>query len=378
MKKEILIEIARHYGTPVYVYDLEKVKNRFKDLEKIFSKLNPEIHYAVKANHNPLIIKTLYAEGAKYDTVSLEEVRHLLDLGVKEEDILYTPSCPSEKELNQALNTNITVHIGEAEHLEWVAEKFKNRPVGIRINPDLNIGGNQKIATAHAFSKFGIPWSYKERILKLVRENRLKITGLHVHLGSDIQVEETLKKNVDFLTEISRLFPDLSYLDFGGGFKVAYRPGDTETDLESFSAYIFDKQKNSPVKWRVKIEPGKYLVAEAGLLLTEVSLVKETPAKKFICLNSGFNHFIRPMYYNAYHPVENITSNEAVKEKYDVVGYLCEEDTFARDRELPRTQKGDLIAIKYAGAYGMVMSSRYNLRPLPKEIVVEGEKITEV
>ncbi len=377
IKREILLEIARHYGTPVYVYDLEQIRAKFRKLRDAFSSIDTDIHFAVKANHNPFIIKTIDEEGGKFDTVSLEEVKHLSELGIDEKNILYTPSCPSKDELKKALDTDIAIHIGALELLEWIGQTAPEHPLGLRLNPGLDIGGNKKIATAHQGSKFGIPWTLKNRILKTVDKYRLRITGLHTHLGSDVSYDEVMRQSIDFLFEARSYFPRLEYLDIGGGFKIKYHPDDKETDLKALAGYIRGRTKKSGEAIKIKIEPGKFLVAEAGYFLMQVNFVKKTPGKTFACVNTGFNHFIRPMYYGAYHPVENLSRPGEPESVYDVVGNLCEEDTFAYDRKIARIRENDILVLKNAGAYGYVMASHYNLRPLPKEIVVDGHRIIE-
>ncbi len=378
INKELLLQIAGHFGTPVYVYDLEKIREQYRKLSGAFSQLDTDIHFAVKSNHNPAIIKTIHEEGGQFDTVSLEEVLHLMELGIPKDDILFTPSCPSKEELKKAFTAGIKIHIGSMEYLEWIAKEFPGRAFGLRINPGLDIGGNKKIATAHAHSKFGIPWAYHDELLNIIRSRQLKITGLHVHLGSDIGFTQMMKESIVFLADIQQYFPDLEYLDIGGGFKIKYKEEDRETDMNELAQFIKKVLEESGRKLKIKIEPGKFLVAEAGKLLTRVNLIKKTPGKNFVCVNTGFNHFIRPMYYGAYHEIENISNPGAKPQIYDVVGNLCEEDTFAYDRPIPQVHEGDILSINNTGAYGYVMASHYNLRKLPKEIIVDGNKIYEV
>jgi len=378
ISRERLLEIARHYGTPVYVYDLDEIRRRYRFLKEVFADLPVDIHYAVKANDHPVIVRTIHDEGGKFDTVSWEEVEHLQKWGIPSGDILYTPSCPSEEELKKALASDVSLHTGEMEYLEWIGKNFPGRPIGLRINPGMDIGGNKKIATAHKVSKFGIPWAYKDKLLKIIASSQLPVTGLHVHLGSDIHHTESIARAVAFLFDIQKYFPQLEYVDIGGGFKIPYHPMDGQTDWETLTALLKEKSALADKSLRIKIEPGKFLTAPAGTFLMEVTQIKETPWKTFACVNSGFNHFIRPMYYGAYHVLENLSHPGAPVRKYDVVGYLCEEDTFAYDRELPELRRGDIVALKNAGAYGRVMASRYNLRPLPKEVAVEGDKIFEI
>ncbi|NPA42803.1 MAG: diaminopimelate decarboxylase [Chlorobi bacterium] len=377
MDRRLLIDIARIYGTPVYVYDLEDIRKRMAALREAFPS-GTDIHYAVKANANPAVIRTVAEAGGKFDTVSPQEVAHLLELGVPPEDILFTPSCPSESEVEAALDRGVAVHLGEphlVDHLIWTRPGAE---VGLRINPDIRAGGHAKISVGHGASKFGIPLSELERIQEAARRGALRVKGLHVHLGSDMEGEDALYRALDLLFDLAEEFPDAEYIDAGGGFKVAYTPGGSEAPIEEIGKYVQEKLSSASRPLRFKIEPGKFLVSRAGNLVVEATGIKRVPGKNFLCVNSGFNHFLRPMYYGAYHRIDNLTSPEGPDEIYDVVGYLCEEDTFARARPIPRVTKGDLLAVRNAGAYGMVMASRYNLRPLPKEVAVDGDRIFEV
>ncbi len=234
-----------------------------------------------------------------------------------------------------------------------------------------------KIATAHAMSKFGIPWANNKELLKKIKKNKLIINGLHIHLGSDVHLTEDLKKGVNFLAGIHHLFPDLEYLDFGSGLKVKYHKKDSEINPEEYADFIRKKLKEINRPLRVKIEPGKFLVAEAGYFLMRVNIVKQGTFKTFAGVNTGFNHMIRPMYYDAYHEIVNISNPGGKPQMYDIVGNLCEEDTFARSRKISEIRPGDILALKNAGAYGFIMASHYNMRPLPKEIAVDGDRIFE-
>ncbi len=374
--RKLLLQIAQIYGTPSYVYDLEDVRQRYLDLKDQLKGLNATIHYAVKANPHPKILHTLHELGAGVDCVSFQEVAHTLKFGFLPSEILYTPSCPSEEELTKAMELGVHVHIGALEYLPWIAKNYPGRPVGLRLNPGVYGGATPKTATAHKNSKFGIPAEQIDRLLEMVKKLSLQITGLHVHIGSDVESLNDLTAGVDFLTGLVPYFPDLQYLDFGSGFKVPYKPEEPAMDLTAYMDHVAQRMKNFP-HLQVKFEPGKYLVARSGILLMRVNVVKRTPYKNFAGVNTGFNHMLRPMYYGAYHHIVNLSAPNAKPEKYDVVGNLCEEDTFARNRELPRLEPGHILALQNAGAYGFVMASHYNLRPLPQEIIVDGTRIYE-
>jgi diaminopimelate decarboxylase len=376
MNRELLLDIAHTYGTPAYVYDLDQVAAEYRRLSNAFAGMPADIHYAVKANFNPHVLRTLRDSGAGADCVSIPEVEHALAAGFAPEAILYTPSCPSTDDLKKAVRYGVRLHLGALEYVEWMGRHFPRYPVGLRLNPGLETGGNQKIATAHSRSKFGIPWAYKDRLFDLLRQYGLQIRGLHVHMGSDVQSWRDLTAGVDFLTSVAPLFADLEYLDFGSGLKVPYRPGERSFDIEAYARYIREKTAGLPGV-RIKLEPGKFLVARAGVFLMQVNIVKETPLQTFAGVNTGFNHMLRPMYYDAYHHIENLSNPGGTPRIYDVVGHLCEEDTFARNRQIAEIRPGDILALHNAGAYGYVMASHYNLHPLPREITVQGQKIVE-
>ncbi|NPA45975.1 MAG: diaminopimelate decarboxylase [Chlorobi bacterium] len=376
MDISLLSDIARTYGTPAYVYDLQKVEERYRLLENRFHDLPLDIHYAVKANAHPAVLQRLRELGAGADCVSIHEVKHALQSGFEKHQILYTPACPSLDDLDEAFRLGVRVHIGALEYLDYVARNFPGRPIGLRLNPDITGGGNEKIATAHRRSKFGIPWTFSGRLMELIEKYGLHVEGLHVHIGSDVKSWKDLARGVDFLTDVAPAFPQLRYLDFGSGLKVPYRPGDKEMDVKAYADHIRKRMSALP-GIRIKLEPGKFLTAQAGVFLMQVNVVKQIPGALIAGVNTGFHHMLRPMYYDAYHHIENISNPGGEPELYDVVGHLCEEDTFARNRRIAGIRPGDILALRNAGAYGFVMASRYNLHPLPKEIIIDGKKVYE-
>lgn len=372
-----LLEISRKYGTPVYVYDASVIRKQYRKLQEAFQTLAYEIHYAMKANENPEILNIFKDLGAKIDAVSTGEIQRALQVGFLPEDIIYTPSFPSLREIDFAIKNKIKIHIGEIYALQYIIEKYPGVSIGLRINPANSIEGNQKIATAHADSKFGIPLKDLDYV-RQISENKIKIDALHIHTGSDVKSWQDLANSAKILFEQLRNFPEVKYLDLGSGFKVKYKPEDVEVDLKSYVEFIENQINKINKNLVIHFEPGKYLVSEAGNLLVEVIGIKQGYRKKFVGVNSGFHHLIRPMYYNAYHEIINLSNPNGEKEIYDVVGQLCEEDTFAYDRAIAKIRIGDVLAIKNAGAYGFAMASEYNLRRKPKEILVDQEKISDI
>ena len=368
-KNNLLIDITKTFGTPVYVYDQAIIQSQIQKLKKFFQAFPNEIHYAMKANENPEILKIMQQNGLGVDTVSINEIKRALSVGFPKEKIIFTPSCPSEEELKFAFDRQIHTHIGATEYFDFILKNYPDTSIGLRINPGNRIGGNQKIATAHHDSKFGIPINQFE-IIKKYMSKGLKIDSLHLHTGSDVKTWQDLARSVDVIFDFAQHFNHLKYIDLGSGFKVKYHPDDVEIDLKSYAEYIQKNIETLPYPIHIKFEPGKYLVSDAGVLLVKVNIVKQGVNKKFVGVNSGFHHLIRPMYYEAYHEIVNLSNTKPATEKYDIVGVLCEEDTFAHNRLLSPVKKDDILIIKNAGAYGFSMSSTYNLRDKPKEIII--------
>ena len=376
-KYEVLQQIAHKFGTPIYVYDAAIIRNQIKKLQATFQQVNLDIHYAMKANENEALLQIIKEQGIGIDAVSPNEIRRALSLGFKPQQILFTPSCPSEEELHFAFKQGVRIHLGALEYLDFALQNYPDYPVGLRINPANRIGGNQKIATAHPDSKFGIPVSRMDEVQSYINKG-LHVNALHLHTGSDVKHWQDLARSFDTLLDAASKFHHLEYLDIGSGFKVQYQDADASIDLDAFANHIQQKlQKLSHIP-KIKIEPGKFIVSESGIFLVNVNLVKKGFAKTFVGVNSGFHHLIRPMYYDAYHEIVNISQPDAPKQTYDVVGQLCEEDTFAYDRPLNKVNKGDILMIKNAGAYGYSMVSQYNLRELPKQVLLDENSIIEI
>ncbi len=375
--KSLLINISKTYGTPVYIYAEEVINQQIQKLQTFFQTLPYDIHYAMKANENPDILKIMLQNDLGIDAVSINEIKRALSVGFPKEKIIYTPSCPSEEELKFAFERQIHTHVGATEYLDFILKNYPDISIGLRINPGNRIGGNQKIATAHHDSKFGIPANQLE-IIKQYLSKGLKVDSLHLHTGSDVKTWQDLARSVDVIFDFAKHFTRLKYIDLGSGFKVKYHPDDVEIDLKSYAGYIQKKVEALPYPIHIKFEPGKYLISDAGVLLVKVNVVKQGFNKKFVGVNSGFHHLIRPMYYDAYHEIINLSTTESATEKYDVVGVLCEEDTFAHNRLLSPVRKDDILMIKNAGAYGFSMSSIYNLRDKPKEVLIGKNGIRDI
>ncbi|WP_192347317.1 diaminopimelate decarboxylase [Algoriphagus sp. Y33] len=370
-----LESIAQEFGTPVYVYDGEKIVNQIKSLQSVFASVPLKIKYATKALSNINILKLVKRAGEGVDAVSIEEVMICMQAGFTASEIMYTPSGVNFREVKKAVELGVMINLDSIPLLEEFGTAYGNtKPACIRINPHIMAGGNAKISVGHIQSKFGISIQQLPEILEVVEKFNLKIKGLHIHTGSDILDAEVFLKGGNVLFEAAMNFPDLTFLDFGGGFKVAYKSGDPATDIvevgTKVSAAFNEFCEQYGRKLELWLEPGKFLVSESGYLIVESNVVKRTPQITFVGVDSGLNHLIRPMMYEAFHDVYNLSNPEGDLMPYNVVGYICETDTLAKDRMLATVSQGDLLVFKNAGAYGFSMSSNYNSRLRPAEVLV--------
>lgn len=370
--------LVAEYGSPLYVYDAAIIRRQYERLRDAFDGIDLRLLYACKANSNVAIVKYLHSLGACIDAVSSHEVELAVRCGVPIDEILYTPNCVAFKEIEEVVERGVLVNIDNISVLEHFGQKYGSRPCAIRINPHIWAGGNAHIQTGHIDSKFGISIHQMRHVLRVVKAYDMKIVGLHMHTGSDILDAETFLTAAEILFETAEDFPDLEFLDFGSGFKVAYKPDDVSTDVEALGAALSQRFKAFRASYGRQLalwfEPGKFLVSESGWLLTTVTVLKQTPSCVFVGTDSGMHQLIRPMLYDAYHGIVNASSTEGTERIYTVVGCICETDTFGVDRRLVETHEGDIIAVRNAGAYGFAMSSNYNSRPRPAEVfIVDGE-----
>ncbi len=368
-------DIAKEFGTPVYVYDAERIFQQVSNLNEAFSGLNLKIKYAAKALTNQAILKVMKKAGIGLDVVSIQEVQLGLKAGFDKKEIMFTPNCTPYHEIEEAVALGVHLNIDNLPYLERFGKQYGDSyPLCIRVNPHIEAGGNDKIKTGHAESKFGISIDQIVDVYKIVKQYNINVSGLHVHTGSDFGSIEVFLKGAQLLFDIAKHFDKLQFIDFGSGFKVPYKEGDKATNLTDMGAKMrevfkaFTKEYGRELE--IWFEPGKYLVSECGLLLTTANLLKTTPAATFVGVDSGLNHLIRPMMYGAYHDIVNISNPLAEKKKYAVVGYICETDTFGWDMSINDVREGDIIALKNAGAYGFSMSSNYNSRFRPAEVLI--------
>jgi diaminopimelate decarboxylase len=373
-----LIDIANEFGTPVYAYHAEKIKEQYQKLTAGFSVIDAKFFFACKALTNINILKYIHSLGCGIDCSSINEVKLALHAGVPPEKILYTSNGISFEEIQEAVASNVHVNIDSLSNLEKFGNKYgSSYPVGIRLRPNILAGGNLKISTGHEKSKFGIPIDQVADLVQIVEENRIMVKALHIHTGSDIKDADIFVSGIKVLSELVRHFPHLEIIDLGGGFKVPYEPEDEETDIAWIAGKLkkfMDSHVFNGRKFQLWFEPGKYLVSECGYLITQVNVIKDNGVQTFAGVNSGLNHLIRPMMYDAYHHVVNISNLSAEEKMYTITGYICETDTFANDRLMHQVREGDYLVFYNAGAYGFEMSSNYNSRYKPAEVLVKDGK----
>jgi diaminopimelate decarboxylase len=374
-----LISIAEQYGTPLYVYHADKIKEQYERLTHAFSHSNTLFFYACKALTNLNILRYIRNLGANVDCSSINEVKLALHAGFPPSRILYTSNGIDFEEIREAKELSVFINIDSLSNLEKFGQQFGSTyPVGIRLRPNILAGGNMKISTGHDKSKFGIPVDQISEILLTVNKYNLRVSDLHIHTGSEIKDVDVFLKGIEVLFDIAPHFEHLEFIDLGGGFKVASREGEEETDIPMLAQKVGWAFANHPYKngrrLQVWFEPGKFLVSEAGNFIAKVNVLKKTHAAEFVSVNSGFNHLIRPMFYDAYHHIENISNPGGPIKNYSVVGNICETDTFAWDRPLNQVREGDLLVFRNAGAYGFEMSSNFNSRFKPAEVMVMDGK----
>ena len=374
MNKETLLQIAKEYGSPVYVYDAHKMEAQYNRLTAAFSNVSKlKINYAAKALTNISVLKFINKLGAGLDTVSVQEVRLGLHAGFKPESIIYTPNGVSLEEIEEVAKLGVQINIDNLSILEQFGTKHPNTPVCIRINPHIMAGGNTNISVGHIDSKFGISIHQTPLLLRIVKNTRMTINGIHMHTGSDILDIDVFLYASEILFDIARQFEGLEFIDFGSGFKVPYKENDIETNIEELGEKLTERFhtfcKNYGKEVTLAFEPGKFIVSESGYFLTSVNAIKQTTSTVFAQVDTGFNHLIRPMLYGSQHAIENISNPEGKQRFYSVVGYICETDTFANNQRINEITEGDILAFKNAGAYCFMMASNYNSRFRPAEVL---------
>ncbi|PHX74932.1 MAG: diaminopimelate decarboxylase [Chitinophagaceae bacterium] len=374
-----LLNIANEYGTPLYLYDANCIRHQYKLLADTFRRNDTHIFYACKALTNINILRIILKMGGGIDCVSINEVKLAIKAGFEPNQIIFTPNSVSLDEYIEATDLHLNINIDNLSILEAFGNHFGGGyPVIIRLNPHIMAGGNIKISTGHVDSKFGISIEQGEEIKSIVSATGIQIKGLHIHTGSEIKDIDVYIKGLELILELAKEFPTVSIIDLGGGFKVPYKKDEQGTNMEALGEKVAEAFSRYEVEtgktFQLWFEPGKFLVSECGYFLVKANVLKHSPTRSFVGVNSGFNHLIRPMFYDAYHFITNLSNSQGELKTYNVVGNICETDTFAWDRELNEVRPNDILLFNNAGAYGFEMSSRFNSRLRPAEVLVDGEE----
>ncbi|AWH74908.1 diaminopimelate decarboxylase [Dokdonia sp. Dokd-P16] len=377
MKNRDLLNVVNTHGSPVYVYDAETITTQYNRLTNAFKDVKQlRLNYAVKALSNISILQHLKSLGSGLDTVSIQEVQLGLLAGFTPDRIIFTPNGVSLAEIEEVAQMGVQINIDNLSILEQFGTKHPQIPVCIRVNPHVMAGGNTNISVGHIDSKFGISIHQLPHVLRIVENTGMNINGIHMHTGSDILDIDVFVYATEILFDAAQKFSDLTFIDFGSGFKVPYKAGDIETNIEELGEKLgkrfnaFAKAYGKPLT--LTFEPGKFLVSEAGKFLVQVNVVKQTTSTVFAQVDSGFNHLIRPMLYGSQHEIHNISNPKGRERFYSVVGYICETDTFANNRRISEISEGDILAFDNAGAYCFTMASNYNSRYRPAEVLIKN------
>lgn len=373
---ETLLAIAGQYGLPLFVYDATTITGQIEKLKNAFPVPSLEIRYASKALNTIGILSHIYHQGCGIDTVSPGEIIMSLKAGVPPEKISFTPSGVLEDEYAFALKHGVHIHVDQLHVLRWLDRHFPGCGITLRFNPGVQAGGHKKLQVGAHGSKFGFVANQVEQVKELTNSLSLEVKGVHMHLGSDISDSSSFDEAYEYLLSIAPLWSGtLQHIDLGGGFKIPYHPDDPSIDINLFGSKVterfFEFCKDLGRDIKLVLEPGKFLVSGAGNLLMEVTGIRDWGEVPMVYVQSGFNHFLRPMNYGAYHHLINLSNPDGSIRQYDVVGYLCETDTFATNRPLADIRKGDILCLMNAGAYGYTMASNYNGRPRPAEVLIK-------
>jgi len=374
-----LLNIANEYGTPLYLYDANCIRYQYKLLAHTFRRNDTRIFYACKALTNINILRIILKLGGGIDCVSINEVKLAIKAGFDPNQIIFTPNSVSLDEYIEATDLQLNINIDNLSILETFGNHFGGSyPVIIRLNPHIMAGGNIKISTGHVDSKFGISIEQVDEIKSIVSATGIQIKGLHIHTGSEIKDIDVYIKGLELILELAKEFPTVSIIDLGGGFKVPYKKDEQGTHMEALGEKVAEAFSRYEVEtgktFQLWFEPGKFLVSQCGYFLVKANVLKHSPTRSFVGVNSGFNHLIRPMFYDAYHFITNLSNPQGELKTYNVVGNICETDTFAWDRELNEVRPNDILLFNNAGAYGFEMSSRFNSRLRPAEVLIDGEE----
>lgn len=374
-------ELVDKYGSPLYVYNEQIIRERCRELKSLLPYPWFTVNYSAKANSNLELLRLIKEEGINADAVSSGEIYLLLKAGFEPDQILFVANNISAEEMKFAVDQGVTISLDSLSQLATFGRINPGGRVAVRFNPGVGAGHHEKVTTGGRNTKFGVDAELVTEVKKIAAEYALRIVGVNQHIGSLFLDGEPYLVGVRALLEIATEFPELEFIDFGGGFGIPYHwsAGEERLDLPALAAEL---ERILPV-WRrnygrevkMKIEPGRYLVAESGVLLGRVLNVKQNHTKKFIGTDLGFNVLMRPVLYDSYHEItafrQGIPLSGGPQETVTVVGNICESgDILGRNRELPPLKVGDVLAVWDAGAYGYAMASNYNLRLRPAEVLI--------
>ena len=372
--------IMQEYGSPLYVYEESVLRSQFRELSAGFPRGLLEIHYAMKANSNPSLLRILAEEGSSIDAVSEFEVRLALESGFEANQIIFTGNNNTLREIEFCVEQNVSVNLGSLALLEKYGERYPETTVSLRVNPGIGAGHHSHCITGGPDSKFGIYYDQIETVLSLAKKYKLTINGIHSHIGTGIFSAEPMLEAMEMILDVAKVFPDLQFVDFGGGFGIPYKPEQLPLDMEDLSKKMTERFTNFIQHYGrdllMKIEPGRLLIGPVGVLLATVTNITNTPKNSFVGVDSGFNHLVRPTMYGSYHKILNANRISSTEKDVVVVGNICESgDILSRSgddfiRKLSSPAIDDRLAFLDAGAYGFSMSSQYNFRPRPAEVLV--------
>lgn len=376
--KQLAEQLLEQRGMPLYVYFEEVIQARIQELKTTVGRYaNTQFLYAVKTNFDPHIVKLIIENGFGIDAVSIEEVKMGILCGADKKNILFTENNSTDVDMHEAMQLGVLLNIGSLSRLEKFGKNYSGSPVCIRFNPNVGAASHATNITGGPDSKFGISFSEVESVKAIAEKYNLKIVGVHEHIGSGwLGMEEPLIA-LEVILDIAKQFPDLEFVDCGGGFGVPYSPNQHRLDLKTLGEKTQQRFENFCSHYgknlQLRFEPGRYVVAESGHLLTRVNTIKTSPeGKVFVGTDTGMNHLVRVAMYGSYHPIVNVSNANGEMKKYDVVGNICESsDFFAKDRSIAEIREGDILDIQIAGAYGMSMASEYQFRSRPAEILIK-------
>lgn len=379
---DLCFKLKEKYGTPLYVYSEAILRERCRDIKDLLPNKNVKINYSAKANTNLELLKIIKDEGLDVDAMSPGEIYIEQMAGFKPEQIFYISNNVSAEEMNYAIERDILISVDSLSQLEMFGKLNPGGRVAVRFNPGIGAGHHEKVITAGKKTKFGVQKEFIRQVKALLEKYNLTLAGINQHIGSLFLDGQVYVDSLKPFLEIAKEFPTLSFIDLGGGFGVPYKPDEKSIDMkklgESVDAVLTDFLKEYPNKDVIfKMEPGRYIVAECGILLGSVHSVKQNHEKTYIGTDIGFNVLVRPVMYDSYHKVALIKksgdiSDNTNKEIVTVVGNICETgDILAKDRSLPAAEVEDMLVTYNAGAYGYVMSSNYNCRLRPAEVLID-------